>query len=53
MGLVISVITIASTGDRKAIHDFLGRTVVLRGAPPEALLSHGESQPLSSSHRFG
>ena len=36
-GTVISVITIASTGDRKAIHDFLGRTVVLRGRPPGSL----------------
>jgi uncharacterized RDD family membrane protein YckC len=36
-GTVISVITIASTGDRKAIHDFLGRTVVLRGRPSGSL----------------
>ena len=32
-GNLISVITIASTGNGKAIHDFLGQTLVLRGRP--------------------
>jgi uncharacterized RDD family membrane protein YckC len=32
-GNLISMITIASTGNRKAIHDFLGKTLVLRGRP--------------------
>jgi uncharacterized RDD family membrane protein YckC len=36
-GNLISMITIASTGNRKAIHDFLGQTVVLRGRPPGSL----------------
>jgi uncharacterized RDD family membrane protein YckC len=53
-GNLISVTTIASTGNGKAIHDFLGQTLVLRGRPvPDGALSHGESRPLSSFRRFG
>jgi uncharacterized RDD family membrane protein YckC len=34
-GNVLSLITIAVTGNRKAIHDFLGGTLVLQGQPPD------------------
>ena len=34
-GNFLSLITIAVTGNRKAIHDFLGGTLVLQGQPPD------------------
>ena len=34
-GNFLSLITITVTGNRKAIHDFLGGTLVLRGQPPD------------------
>jgi len=34
-GNFLSLITIAVTGNRKAIHDFLAGTLILRGQPPD------------------
>ena len=48
-GNFLSIITIATTGNRKAIHDFLGKTLVLRGRP----VPGGSLEPWRIAAAFG
>ncbi len=48
-GNFLSLITIAVTGNRKAIHDFLGGTLVLQGRPPD----EGPLEPWRIAAAFG